>query len=82
MNAQHLKSATSLAILASAYNVCGPRSGQAATPATVLAMTDWETLHGYACDYYEAVANDPDALYTVAQVGEAATVLERANAGL
>ena len=71
-----------LAILASAYNVCGPRSGQPATPATVLAMTDWETLHGYACDYYEAVADDADALYSVSDVGEAASALERANAGL
>ena len=70
-----------LAILASAYNVCGPRSGQPATPATVLAMTDWETLHGYACDYYEVVGADADALYSVSEVGEAATVLERANAG-
>lgn len=72
--------ARELAILASAYNRCGPKSGEPARPSTVLAMTDWETLHGYACEYYE-LAQGEDTLYTVSEIGEAATVLERANAG-
>ena len=73
--------ARELAILASAYNVHGPRSGEAAKPDTVLGMTDWETLHGYACAYSESVAQDDLALYAPHEVAEAALCLERANAG-
>ena len=72
---------THLAILASAYNVCGPRSGVPATPSAVLGMTDWETLHGYARDYCGHVRRDPDAIFSESQVSEAACALERANAG-
>lgn len=70
-----------LAILASAYNAHGPKSGEAARPDTVLQMTDWETLHGYACAYYEAADAGADTLYTASEIGEVATTLERMHAG-
>lgn len=65
-----------LAILASAYNVHGPRSGQPATPATVLGMVDAETLHGYVCDYYDAAESGADCLYTAPEICAAALDLE------
>jgi hypothetical protein len=65
-----------LAILASAYNRHGPRSGEPATPATVLAMTDAETLHGYVCDYYDAAEAGEDCLYQPEEICAAALDLE------
>ena len=70
-----------LAILASAYNCHGPMTGEPAKPSTVLGMTDWETLHGYVCAYYESADGGADTLYTASEIGEAAMVLERSNAG-
>lgn len=63
------------AILASAYNVCGPRSGDYATPATVRKMAPAAQLKGYAEAYAERVAADPDALYSVAEVKAAAAAV-------
>ena len=64
-----------LAILASAYNVCGPRSGTAATPANVRALADSATLYRYTVAYMDHVRADAFALYTVAQVDEAACAI-------
>ncbi|HVI60101.1 MAG TPA: hypothetical protein VM619_14680 [Luteimonas sp.] len=59
------------AILASAYNVCGPRTGAYATPTTVRSLADSATLARCVDAYAKHVAADPDALYTVAEVNEA-----------
>lgn len=60
-----------LAILASAYNVCGPRGGMYAKPSTVLMMATPAELARMAYSYIDAAANDPDALYSGTQIAEA-----------
>lgn len=52
------------AILASAYNVMGPRTGAYATPDTVLEMATAEELGDMGFRYLRAVMGDRDALYT------------------
>lgn len=64
-----------LAILASAYNVCGPRAGVPATPATVVAMASPADLYAMACDYCAHVQRDRDAIFTAAEVIEAMNAL-------
>ena len=68
------------AILASAYNVCGPRSGEAATPANVHQLAG-RTLPALAREYAAHVASDPDALFTAAEVAEAARIVARRSGG-
>lgn len=63
-----------LAIAASAFNVCGKRSGEFAMPSTVLGMADTKTLHGYVSAY--AVKDDPDPLFTKAEISMTAKKLE------
>lgn len=62
-----------LAILASAYNVCGPRIGQGATPATVLDMASPADLAAMLAKYSEHCrANMRDSLYSDAELTTAA----------
>lgn len=60
-----------LAIAASAYNVCGPRSGESATPRTVRKLNRNLVLHCMA-EY----SREPEALYTPSEVIEARDVME------
>lgn len=62
------------AILSSAYNVCGPRSGAPATPAAVDGLCR-TTLKECADLYAEHVESDPDALFTPAEVHAAADLM-------
>lgn len=64
-------SSKQLAILASAYNVCGPRAGNPARPSTVLSMASVEQLKSYEQPYLAHVRADQDALYTTAEVSDA-----------
>ena len=59
-------------ILASAYNTFGPRSGDAATPATVRKLATRTQLRKMV-GLYLAAAYDagPDALFTVAEIDAA-----------
>lgn len=60
------------AILASAYNVFGPQSGEAARPDTVLAMASRTDLRRMAGLYLERTREEGrNALFTVAEVDEA-----------
>lgn len=61
-------SSKQLAILASAYNVCGPRTGTPARPDTVLSMASVDQLKSYEGSYASHVAADSDALYTAGEV--------------
>lgn len=56
------------AIAASAYNVCGPRSGEPATPANVYAMAEAAALAEMLDRYAAHVATDSDPLYSVGEV--------------
>jgi hypothetical protein len=56
------------AIAASAYNVCGPRSGEPATPATVRSMADDASLAAMLDRYVSHVIADPDPLYSAGEV--------------
>lgn len=67
--------ARQLAILASAYNVHGPRSGEAARPATVLTMTTMRDLVAMADLYAASVVADPDAIYSADDVRAARAAL-------
>jgi len=55
------------AILASAYNCCGPMAGEFARPETVLSMVDASTIQGYAAEYSRL----GDALYSSDEVAAA-----------
>lgn len=63
------------AIYASAYNVCGPRAGNAATPATVRDMVSADELRPLVSAYACHVASDRFALYTAAEVNAAGGAL-------
>lgn len=61
-----------LAIAASAWNVCGPRSGTPATPSTVAGFPRANLLQ-----YMRAYARSHDGdLFTVAQIESALALLE------
>ena len=64
--------AKAAAIAASAYNVCGPKSGKAATPATIGTFGKTEVLR---CLGLYADAHD-GSLYTRSEITEAREVLD------
>ena len=60
------------AILASAYNTFGPRSGEAATPANVRKLATRTQLRKLVGLYLSAAYDaGPDALFTVAEIDAA-----------
>lgn len=63
-----------LAIAASAYNVCGPRTGEAATPSTI---TNWGRTDVLRCMGLYMDAHDGE-LFTRAEIVEASELLANA----
>ena len=62
-----MNNAKSLAIAASAYNVCGPRTGNPATPATVAKLNRTAVVH---CIGLYMAAHD-GSLFSRAEIVEA-----------
>jgi hypothetical protein len=60
-----------LAIYASAVNVLGPRSGRAATPATVLGMVGCTELRRYVIAYLCAAQDDSRRAFRLADIDAA-----------
>lgn len=71
-----MNAAKACAIIASAYNVCGPRSGNAARPADVLQNFPADVLRDCLVRYAEHVKADRLALFTPADVLAAAQFIQ------
>jgi len=57
-----------LAIAAGAYNVCGPRSGTPATPATIQQMVNRSEMVRLLLAYKKESAADPLALHSQEEI--------------